>query len=191
MSVGGAGGHLNSARIITATAATTTAGRSISGKKYTSKTKGESSSSTTAGSRRMGSTHSSIGSSSKGGTATAGTGKRDTFLSSFHALGKLLYAKRSSPSPSSSKGGLAADDSKTVALLKGKCGGEGGVGEKRPRGQLGFVPEEVLARGGMELDSALAFLQCHCVDYFTDEDGALRSLPCGSSVSFFAISLVG
>lgn len=75
----------------------------------------------------------------------AGTGMRDTFLTQFHALGKLLYAKRGPP-------------------------GEG-AGDEEGRGPLTFVPEEVLSQGGMELDWALAFLQYHCVDFFTDESG--------------------
>lgn len=104
------------------------------------------------------------------GTGT-GTGMRDTFLSQFHALGKLLYAKRSPPDDStdavSSAAARAAEGWPAMTAVGG-----GGDMEGR-RGQLEFVPEEVLSRGGMELDWALAFLQYHCVDFFTDESGEL------------------
>lgn len=82
-----------------------------------------------------------------------GTGTRDTFLTQFHALGKLLHAKR-------------------LPVDVDAGGGKRGVfGYPEERGQLGFVPEEVLSQGGMDLDWALSFLQCHCVDFFTDDDG--------------------
>lgn len=99
------------------------------------------------------------GGGGRGGVSTtsaagkgAGTGARDTFLTQFHALGKLLYAKRGPP---------------------GGGGGGGGRGDGEGRGPLTFVPEEVLSQGGMELDWALAFLQYHCVDFFTDEGGEM------------------
>ena len=107
-----------------------------------------------------------------------GTGTRDTFLSQFHALGKLLYAKRSPPDGSAGACASAAAAAAAASAARVAAGwpetaapvGGGGAGEGR-RGQLEFVPEEVLSRGGMELDWALAFLQYHCVDFFTDEGG--------------------
>lgn len=101
-----------------------------------------------------------------GKAAAVCTTQRDTFLSQFRALGKLLYAKRLPPSA-----GVGGD-------LRGKGGGkQGGVGiaEGGERGPLEFVPEDVLAQSGMDLGWALAFLQYHCVDFFTDEFGANRA----------------
>ncbi|CAN0306522.1 unnamed protein product [Pylaiella littoralis] len=90
----------------------------------------------------------------------AGTGMRDTFLTQFHALGKLLYAKRGPPG--------------------------GGAGDEEGRGPLTFVPEEVLSQGGMELDWALEFLQYHCVDFFTDESDLSQGLGFFSDADVFA-----
>ena len=93
-----------------------------------------------------------------GATGTTGPGTRDTFLTQFHALGKLLHAKRL-PADGSDDGGTGMEM-------------EGVSGEGERKGRLTFIPEEVLSQGGMDLDWALAFLQCHCVDFFTDEEGA-------------------
>lgn len=68
-------------------------------------------------------------------------GLRDTRLSPFHALGKLLYAKRRL------------------------------ITEQPPSGRrplLDFVPEEVVAQSGMPLFSSIYFLQGHAPDFFTD-----------------------
>lgn len=56
-----------------------------------------------------------------------------------------------------------------------------GAAESDRRGPLEFVPEEVLAQGGMTVDSALAFLQYHCVDFYTDEDGEDQAAANSSS----------
>lgn len=100
------------------------------------------------------------------GVTGAGTGTRDTFLSQFHALGKLLHAKR-----------LPVD------IDRGE-GKRGVLGNPEERGQLGFVPEEVLSQGGMDVDWALSFLQYHCVDFFTDDDGMLYAVCYGLMNSF-------
>lgn len=80
-------------------------------------------------------------------------------MTQFHALGKLLYAKRAPP------------DSAASDRAGGRSTAAGGGGDGEGRGPLAFVPEEVLSQGGMELDWALAFLQYHCVDFYTDESG--------------------
>jgi Rad17 P-loop domain len=67
-------------------------------------------------------------------------GLRDTRLSPFHALGKLLYAKRR----------LATEE----------------PSGRRP--QLDFVPEDVVEQSGMPLFSSIYFLQGHAPDFFTD-----------------------
>eukprot|EP00956_Cyclotella_meneghiniana_P032530 scaffold89939_cov51-Cyclotella_meneghiniana.AAC.3 len=88
-------------------------------------------------------------------TSSSSTTRRDTKLSSFHALGKLLYAKRIPkcedfpPSPTSvqlSHVSKWADD----------------------RGQLEFIPENVLEQTDMNTGSAIAFLSYHSPDFFTD-----------------------
>ena len=87
---------------------------------------------------------------SSGSTTT----RRDVKLSSFHALGKLLYAKRIPkdedfpPSPSSK-----------LSLLERWDDG---------RGKLDFVPENVLGQTDMNTGSAISFLSYHSPDFFTD-----------------------
>lgn len=85
---------------------------------------------------------------------------RDPFYSQFHAVGKLLYAKRV---PS------AGSDAR-VRPRSAVAAGTAESGEDA-RDPLGFVPEEVMTQSGMGLDSAIEFLQFHCVDLYTDEDG--------------------
>lgn len=68
------------------------------------------------------------------------SGLRDTKLSSFHALGKLLYAKR--------KNGVS--------------------GRNCQRQPLEFDPESVVEQSDMEVSGVLHFLEYHCVEFFTD-----------------------
>ncbi|CBJ49197.1 conserved unknown protein [Ectocarpus siliculosus] len=110
---------------------------------------------------------------SKSCAAAGGTGQRDTFLTQFHALGKLLYAKRVPPDSDGAGGWPTA-------------GGGGGDGGGEGRGPLAFVPEDVLSQGGMELDWALAFLQYHCVDFYTDESELSQGLGYFSDADMFA-----
>lgn len=88
-------------------------------------------------------------------TSSSTATRRDTKLSSFHALGKLLYAKRIPkhedfpPSPSSVK--------------------SSGVSKwEDDRGQLAFIPENVLDQTDMNTGSAISFLAYHSPDFFTD-----------------------
>ncbi|CAM9762386.1 unnamed protein product, partial [Hapterophycus canaliculatus] len=119
-----------------------------------------------------------------GAEAVAGPGVRDTFLTHFHALGKLLYAKRL-PSPDTAGTVAASGRAGRSAAAVAESGGAGGEESPR-RGQLGFVPEEVLSQGGMELDWALAFLQYHCVDFFTEESELSQGLGYFSDADLFA-----
>ncbi|CAN0550945.1 unnamed protein product, partial [Ectocarpus sp. 12 AP-2014] len=114
-----------------------------------------------------------VSKSTAAGAAAGGTGQRDTFLTQFHALGKLLYAKRAPPDSDGAGGWPMA-------------GGGGGDGGGEGRGPLAFVPEEVLSQGGMELDWALAFLQYHCVDFYTDESELSQGLGYFSDADVFA-----
>lgn len=70
--------------------------------------------------------------------------RKDTYMSSFHALGKVLHAKRLPESDESRKG------------------------EGDPRGRLSFVPEEVLKRCEMEAEGLSAFVQTHALALFGD-----------------------
>jgi cell cycle checkpoint protein len=67
---------------------------------------------------------------------------RDTNIMPFHALGKLLYAKRQK---------VPAKDDK-----------------QRP--PLEFDPEAVVEKSQMEVSGVLHFLEYHCVEFFTDVD---------------------
>lgn len=73
---------------------------------------------------------------------------RDEKLNTFHALGKLLYAKRiSDPAPS------------YPSHLE--SWGDG-------RSALDFDPERVVEHSQIELTGALSFLEFNCLDFFTD-----------------------
>lgn len=67
--------------------------------------------------------------------------KRDAKLSTFHALGKVLYSKRQKD----------ADPAKFHG-----------------RAPLEFDPDHVLQKSDMGLGGALTFLEYHCPDFFTD-----------------------
>jgi len=75
--------------------------------------------------------------------------ERDVRLSPFHALGKLLYAKRITH-PSDKSGRRIS-----------KCG------DQRP--PLSFNPENVMEMSDMGQESSLTFLAYHSPDFFTDE----------------------
>ena len=73
--------------------------------------------------------------------------KRDTKLSMFHALGKLIHAKRKPHCQDTPEETKRWDDG---------------------RGPLEFDPEDILSRSGMTVGSAVSFLSYHCPDYFSD-----------------------
>ena len=77
---------------------------------------------------------------------------RDERLGTFHALGKLLYAKRKTSCPPDTKESLPA------SLQKWDDG----------RPPIDFDPERVLEQSDMELQGSLSFLEYHSVDFFTD-----------------------
>lgn len=94
--------------------------------------------------------------------------RKDAKLSTFHALGKLLYAKRG-PAP-------RRRDAGTAGVAKWDDG----------RGPLGFVPEDVLGRIDMGMGPALSFLACHSPDYHTDASDLGRTLGLLSDAAAFA-----
>ena len=123
-------------------------------------------------------------------SSSGGGAKKDAKLSTFHALGKLLYAKRkpimqqqyhdfdddftddddvASSHPSSHPNATVWNQSK---LNDG-------------RGPLEFVPEEVLGRIDMGLGSALTFLSYHSPDFFTDVTDLSRSFDLLSDAATF------
>jgi len=71
--------------------------------------------------------------------------ERDSKLSMFHTLGKVLYAKRKKVSED------------TLSF---------GANNERP--PLDFNPDTVMEQSGMELGGALTFLGYHSPDFFTD-----------------------
>jgi cell cycle checkpoint protein len=75
--------------------------------------------------------------------------KRDTKLSTFHALGKLLYAKRLAP---------GSEKPCSTGLEKWNDG----------RPPLDFDPERVVEFSDIELGGTLSFLGYHSVEFFTD-----------------------
>ncbi|KAL7519406.1 hypothetical protein ACHAWX_004168 [Stephanocyclus meneghinianus] len=83
-----------------------------------------------------------------------GATKRDVKLSSFHALGKLLYAKRK----------LRCHDSLHSTPSIASCVDIWDDG----RGPLEFIPEQVLDQTDMGTGSAISFLSYHSPEFFTD-----------------------
>ena len=84
---------------------------------------------------------------------------RDTKLSTFHALGKLLYAKRK-------KLGSEGDSTVTAratwnSILPSH------LYDSRP--SLEFVPEDVMNKSDIERSGAVSFLSYHSPEFFTDE----------------------
>ena len=91
---------------------------------------------------------------------TSSTTKRDVKLSSFHALGKLLYAKRK-PKIDDFSDDFPPSPTKPEPQSRLDKWDDG-------RGPLGFVPEEVLSQTDMNTGSAISFISYHSPDYFTD-----------------------
>jgi hypothetical protein len=86
---------------------------------------------------------------------------KDVFLSNFHAMGKLIFAKR----------------------VEGGGGREGGTSDGRP--PLSFVPEVVVGQCDMGIDSLSAFVQTHCVRHFGDLGELSRALAHFSDADLF------
>jgi len=81
--------------------------------------------------------------------------QKDAYMSNFHAIGKVLFAKRYPP----------------------KEDEEGREGEREGgRGRLSFVPEEVLGKCEMEVESSSTFIQAHCVQHYGEMDDLSQAL---------------
>ena len=87
----------------------------------------------------------------------------DTKLSSFHALGKLLYAKRSKALAESVPVGNNRDD----------------------RPPLQFVPEDVMQQSEMSADRSLSFLAYHSPTFFLDETDLSEAFSLFSDAAVF------
>lgn len=100
-------------------------------------------------------------------TKPSGQELRDTKLSSFHALGKLLYAKRQKNVAAAITNHTANDDI-----------------HKQQRLPLEFDPERVVEQSGMEVSGVLHFLEYHCVEFFTDIDELATAMGHFSDAAF-------
>ena len=117
-----------------------------------------------------------------------GRAKKDSRLSAFHALGKLLYAKRKRWQPSSRAAARDSDDDELSAAIDAPslpaAGAPLSSWDDR-RGPLEFVPEEVLSRTDMGVDSAMSFLSYHSPDFFTNVAELSRSFDLMSDSAAF------
>ena len=116
-----------------------------------------------------------------------GSAKKDSRLSAFHALGKLLYAKRKQWQPSSQAATRDSNDGEPSAAIAAPSlptGARSSSWDDR-RGPLEFVPEEVLSRTDMGVDSAMSFLSYHSPDFFTDVAELSRSFDLMSDSAAF------
>ena len=108
--------------------------------------------------------YASAGSGSGSGRAKSGKSEysdreRDTKLSMFRALGKLLYAKRQK---------LGTNDEEYIRKISSWNNIlPGHLYDSRP--PLEFVPEKVMNTGDIDHKNAVSFLQYHCPEFFTDE----------------------
>ncbi|KAL7534070.1 hypothetical protein ACHAXR_006427, partial [Thalassiosira sp. AJA248-18] len=105
--------------------------------------------------------------------------KKDKKMSTFHALGKLLYAKRKPrvqyDSDDDLDDGLSSSSAPALARTKWDDG----------RGPLDFAPDEVLNNIDMGVGSAISFLSYHSPDFFTDVTDLSRSFDLLSDATTF------
>lgn len=100
-----------------------------------------------------------VGGRVKSGKTEYNERERDTKLSMFRALGKLLYAKRQK---------LGASDEEYIRKISSwNSILPGHLYDSRP--PLEFVPEDVMNTGDIDHKNAVSFLQYHCPEFFTDE----------------------
>ena len=97
-----------------------------------------------------------------------GGGERDKKLSTFHALGKLLYAKRRNMEN---------------ANMKPHANTLPASAEERP--PLEFIPEDVMNGSDIDRGGAISFLHSHSPDFFTDESELSRAFGHFSDAALF------
>ena len=128
------------------------------------------------------------------GGGSEGGAKKDAKLSTFHALGKLLYAKRKPATHGqlqrqyhhdSDDDDFMYDDNNAAASSQPTSSIWNESKWNDGRGPLEFIPEEVLSRVDMNLDSAMTFLSYHSPDFFTDITELSESFDLLSDTSSF------
>ena len=124
--------------------------------------------------------------SEEGGSTTT---KKDAKLSTFHALGKLLYAKRK-PATQQHHHHDSDDDSMDGSAQRGPPSSSQSTTWNQSkwndeRGPLEFVPEDVLSRVDMTLSSAMSFISFHSPDFFMDVTDLSRSFDLISDSATF------
>lgn len=119
---------------------------------------------------------------------------RDITLSSFHALGKLLYAKRKIVTPASttthSTTAISSSSSQRVigrsivvpSTSSFSLNDSAGMNVNLP---LDFDPERVMEGSSMGLFGALSFLGYHSPDFFTDITELSEAFDSFSDAAFF------
>jgi cell cycle checkpoint protein len=117
--------------------------------------------------------------------------KKDAKLSTFHALGKLLYAKRKQPP--SRVVAIYSDDEESTAVTSNPATANIDILSKWDdgRGPLEFIPEDVLSRIDMGIGPALSFLSYHSPDFFTDITDMCRSYDLLSDAVLFVDRFTG
>ena len=118
--------------------------------------------------------------------------KKDAKLSTFHALGKLLYAKRKQQ-PSGVVAVYSDDEESTAGTSSNPATANIDIMSKWDdgRGPLEFVPEDVLSRIDMGIGPALSFLSYHSPDFFTDSSDMCRSYDLLSDAVLFVDRFTG
>lgn len=117
-------------------------------------------------------------STSKSGSSNS---QRDVRLSTFHALGKLLYAKRLS-SKSKSKSSLTAMTTTVIANYQNFHDASWNNDKRQP---LEFEPEQVLDQSAISLNNAVHFMGYHSPDFFSDIDDLEKAMCRFSDAALF------
>ena len=128
-------------------------------------------------------------SSRKSSEECGSTAKKDAKLSTFHALGKLLYAKRKPATRHRHHHHDSDGDSMDSSAQRLPSSSQSTVWNQSKwndgRGPLEFVPEEVLSRVDMTLSSAMSFISFHSPDFFMDVTDLSRSFDLISDSATF------
>jgi cell cycle checkpoint protein len=96
--------------------------------------------------------------------------KRDIRLSTFHALGKLLYAKRQQQQNSSINQNTIIGNGRSCSIMTESKSYHSSSWNTDKRPPLDFDPELSLQHSTIGLNGALNFVQFHCPDFFTSID---------------------
>lgn len=122
------------------------------------------------------------------GERSNGTSK-DAKLSTFHALGKLLYAKRKQQS--SREVATFSDDDESFQSKLAAANTDIMSKWDDKRGPLEFIPEDVMSCIDMGIGPSLSFLSYHSPDFFTDITDLSRSYDLLSDAVIFVDRFTG